>query len=243
MTPPESAPAPLAGAKASTSSKNTTQGAARLARSNTSLTRNGTWQACGGRACLPLTLANVHIDELRAFDTQEIDRALIGHRLGQQSLSGAGRAVQQNSGPLPQPTAAEESFVFQRELDGVHDGALAVLKAAHIVPLGARGNAGSTNVRGGPLAQDGEGLVDVLLCKLHIPGALPVAGAAADGFGCHDSPCIGAQGHDILRQEPHSLLCKARYHRCSNVDVACVLQQVPEKVLPVLRSRWLNGNL
>eukprot|EP00951_Prasinocladus_malaysianus_P017111 scaffold134637_cov24-Prasinocladus_malaysianus.AAC.1 len=55
--------------------------------------------------------------------------------------------------------APEERAVPEREVDGVHDGPLAVLKAAHVVPLGPRAHAGRADVRGCPLAQQTQRLV------------------------------------------------------------------------------------
>jgi len=122
ITPPESAPRPRLGASASSSSKKTTHGAASRARRNTccaggvtrasarreplrhpcclserSLSEDRAHRARGARlADVALTLADVHGDELWAFDGEEGERALRRHRLGQERLTGAGRAEEQH---------------------------------------------------------------------------------------------------------------------------------------------------
>lgn len=60
-------------------------------------------------AHLPLALSHVHVDELRPLDRQKICTALRGHRLGQQRLAAARRAVQQHARPPPQAAGEELS--------------------------------------------------------------------------------------------------------------------------------------
>jgi hypothetical protein len=90
-----------------------------------------------GLAHLPLALAHVHVDELRALDGHEVAAALRGHGLGQKGLAAAGRAVQQHAGAPPQ--AASKQLPAGRRQQGrvsglSSEGAKAVRPCDQVMP-------------------------------------------------------------------------------------------------------------
>ena len=85
---------------------------------------------------VPLGLADELVEQLRALDVEEVRLRLagvvaahlghllgqrVGHRLGDQRLAAAGRAVEQHALRRPQRVLAVELLVQERQLDGVAD--------------------------------------------------------------------------------------------------------------------------